>query len=65
MSMSNKATITTYNCRQETAMFEKFSEIVLSGKRDPFWAEVSLLTQKVLDACLQSMKLDGAEVLVA
>lgn len=41
---------------QETNLFRKFSEIVLSGKVDPFWPEVSLKTQRILDACLESAR---------
>ncbi len=35
---------------QETQLFRKFAELVLSGKQDPWWAEIALKTQKVLDA---------------
>ena len=45
---------------QETAMFRKFAELVLSGKHDPFWGEISLKTQQVLDACLQSAMSENA-----
>jgi predicted dehydrogenase len=39
---------------QECRLFETFSNWVLSGKLDPQWPKLSLLTQRVLDACLQS-----------
>ncbi|MFO0974794.1 MAG: Gfo/Idh/MocA family oxidoreductase [Planctomycetaceae bacterium] len=39
---------------QETALFRNFAELVLSGKTDPFWPEVALKTQRVLDAALKS-----------
>ncbi len=39
---------------QETNMIRTFSRQVLSGKLDPSWGEITLKTQKVLDACLQS-----------
>lgn len=39
---------------QESALFADFSALVLSGRRDPSWGRTSLLTQQVLDACLQS-----------
>ena len=41
---------------QETNMFRKFNELALGGKPDPFWAEVSLKTQIVMDACLESAR---------
>ena len=41
---------------QESAMFHTFSQLVLSGKRDPRWPQISLLTQRVLDACLLSAR---------
>jgi len=41
---------------QETNLFRNFSEIVLSGKVDPYWPEISLKTQVVLDACLESAR---------
>lgn len=44
---------------QETQLFRKFSELVLSGQRDPFWPEVSLKTQLVLDAALRSANHQG------
>jgi predicted dehydrogenase len=47
---------------QETNLFRRFSEIVASGQLDPSWGEATLLTQEVLDACLESSRLDGAPV---
>jgi len=47
---------------QETNMFRHFSELVLSGQRDDSWGEISLKTQLVLDACLQSARLGGSVV---
>ena len=41
---------------QETMLFRKFNEIVMSGTVDPFWPEVSLKTQLILDACLESAR---------
>ena len=49
---------------QETRLFRKFSELVLSGKPDPIWPEITLKTQRVLDACLASARKDGAKVAV-
>jgi predicted dehydrogenase len=47
---------------QETNMIRTFSGLVLGGKPDPFWPEVALKTQTVLDACLASARKDGAVV---
>ena len=47
---------------QETNLFRNFSSIVLSGKLDPFWPQVSLKTQQVMDACLESARNGSAEV---
>jgi hypothetical protein len=44
---------------QETNMIRTFSGLVLSGKVDPFWPEVALKTQTVLDACLASARKGG------
>lgn len=47
---------------QEVNMAAKFGSIATSGKLEPFWPEVALKTQKVLDACVQSSRADGAKV---
>ena len=47
---------------QETNLFHNFSQIVLSGKLAPSWAEIALKTQQVIDACLASARRDGAGV---
>jgi predicted dehydrogenase len=44
---------------QETKLFRRFAELVLSGQPDPRWGEIALKTQKVVDACLQSSEQDG------
>jgi predicted dehydrogenase len=46
---------------QESAMFHTFSRLVLSGEPDPRWPQMSLLTQRVLDACLLSAR-EGSRV---
>lgn len=48
---------------QESAMFHEFSRLVLSGERDPRWPQASLLTQRVLDACLLSAR-EGSRVVL-
>jgi predicted dehydrogenase len=47
---------------QETALFRNFGDLVLSGIRDPFWPEVALKTQQVLDAALKSAHSGGGAV---
>jgi predicted dehydrogenase len=47
---------------QETNMIRTFSDLVLGGKPDPIWGEIALKTQVVLDACLASARMDGANV---
>lgn len=39
---------------QETKLFRNFGHLVLSGKLDSHWPEISLKTQQVLDAALSS-----------
>jgi predicted dehydrogenase len=44
---------------QESRMIVNFSHLVLEGKLEPTWGEISLKTQKVLDACLRSARQGG------
>ncbi|MHB1077993.1 MAG: Gfo/Idh/MocA family protein [Prosthecobacter sp.] len=46
---------------QEAGLFHTFSQLVIDGKIDPHWPKISLLTQRVLDACLVSAK-EGSRV---
>lgn len=43
---------------QEVVMIRRFGQIVLSGKTNPFYPELSLKTQTILNACRQS-DIDG------
>jgi len=47
---------------QESSMFRTFSHLVLGGKTDRHWPEVSLKTQQVMDACLRSATLESVPV---
>lgn len=47
---------------QESRLFRTFSECVLSGQLDSQWPEISLKTQRVLDACLTSARQGGVVV---
>lgn len=39
---------------QESLMFRTFSQLVLDGKIESYWPEITLQTQRVMDACLRS-----------
>jgi len=47
---------------QETKLFRNFGDLVLRGKPDPNWPDISLKTQQVLDACLESARDGGKEI---
>ncbi|GIX03672.1 MAG: oxidoreductase [Planctomycetaceae bacterium] len=44
---------------QEVRMIRHFSQLVLEGRREKEWGQISLLTQEVMDACLKSSRQDG------
>lgn len=39
---------------QEALLFRDFARAVRSGRPDPFWPEIALLTQEVMEACSQA-----------
>jgi hypothetical protein len=47
---------------QESALFADFSQLVLDGRLDPSWGRISLLTQRVMDACLRSAHAGGTHL---
>ena len=47
---------------QEAGLFHTFSQLVIDGKIDAHWPKISLLTQRVLDACLVSAR-EGSQVI--
>ncbi|MDF1811444.1 MAG: Gfo/Idh/MocA family oxidoreductase [Verrucomicrobiales bacterium] len=47
---------------QETKLFRDFGDLVLSGKIDPHWPDISLKTQIIMDACLNSAKNGSREI---
>ncbi len=53
---------TSHASSQETKLFRKFGELVLSGKTDDHWPQIALKTQQVLNACLESARDGGREV---
>ena len=50
---------------QESRMIQTFSANVLKGAPDPFWPEITLKTQRVLDACLKSARNDSGAISLA
>jgi predicted dehydrogenase len=44
---------------QETFLFRNFAGEVLAHSVDPYWPEIALKTQEVMDACLESARSDG------
>ena len=49
---------------QEANLFRKFADIVNSGNLEPHWPEISLKTQQVMDAVMQSAHGDGRPVAI-
>ncbi|MEM7785448.1 MAG: gfo/Idh/MocA family oxidoreductase, partial [Planctomycetota bacterium] len=49
---------------QETNLFRTFNELVISGQPDSRWPEISLKTQRVMDAIEESGKQGGVEVML-
>lgn len=47
---------------QESNLFRTFSDLVLSGKLDESWPELSLKTQRILNACHDSALSDGKPI---
>jgi predicted dehydrogenase len=48
---------------QESRMIQTFSKAVLSGQPDPFWPEITMKTQRLLDACFKSARSGGPTVI--
>jgi predicted dehydrogenase len=47
---------------QETNLFRRVAELAQSGAIDPFWPEISLQTQQVVQACMESAHVNGRAV---
>ena len=60
--MSVKEHANAHPTAQEANLFRNFGDLVLSGETDPKWGEITLQTQQVMMACLESAKQDGARV---
>ncbi|WP_437225551.1 Gfo/Idh/MocA family protein [Planctomicrobium sp. SH661] len=50
---------------QETNLFRTFSQLVNEGRIDPYWPDISMKTQIVLDACLESARNDARPVRIS
>ncbi|MCR9202519.1 MAG: gfo/Idh/MocA family oxidoreductase, partial [Planctomycetaceae bacterium] len=49
---------------QETKLFRNFAALVLSGNIDSHWPEITLKTQRVMDAALSSAQNGGEPVMM-
>lgn len=47
---------------QETKLFRTFARLALGCQPDEFWPEIALKTQRVMDACMASMRADGKRI---
>ena len=47
---------------QETNLFRNFSGLVLGGTPDPHWPKITLLTQKLMMACMESAENGSQEI---
>ena len=43
----------------ERCYYHLYPELVLGGKPDPFWPDISLKTQRVMEACGESARTGG------
>ena len=50
---------------QETNLFRNFADLVLSGRLDPYWPEIALKTQQVMEGCRLSGQRGGSEISLA
>ncbi|MBN3779388.1 Gfo/Idh/MocA family oxidoreductase [Burkholderia sp. Ac-20345] len=50
---------------QETGLFRTFADLVLTGKRDRFWPDVAMKTQRILDTLLESANAGGVPIVLA
>ena len=63
VGMCSRETATFGRCVQEMNMFDEMASLLIQNKTSDFWPQIAFLTQRVVDACYQSMKSNGAEVL--
>eukprot|EP00420_Gonyaulax_spinifera_P019703 CAMPEP_0197909720 /NCGR_PEP_ID=MMETSP1439-20131203/69430_1 /TAXON_ID=66791 /ORGANISM="Gonyaulax spinifera, Strain CCMP409" /LENGTH=377 /DNA_ID=CAMNT_0043531325 /DNA_START=76 /DNA_END=1210 /DNA_ORIENTATION=- len=51
-AVADCAVVPTFDCAQEVCMWERMASITLSRTKDPFFEDVILLTQTIIDAAL-------------
>ena len=61
-SLNREVELTGEAESQKTLLFRNFGKLVLGGERDFYWPGISLLTQRVMDALLESALGDGGMV---
>ena len=49
-------------CRQEVKMFESMASTIQKNEVRDFWPQIAWATQKLMDACMLSMKSGGVEI---
>jgi len=64
-ALADRVVVPTLDCAQEVCMWERMASIATSGVREPFFEELILLTQLVLDAAMTSSREGGRRVSVA
>jgi predicted dehydrogenase len=50
---------------QETNLFRNFSDLVIGGKPDSHWPKITLLTQKLMMACMESAENGSKEISIS
>ena len=60
--MASQDPVTFGVCRQEVQMFELMASVIQNGTMKDFWPQIAWATQKLMDACMMSMKSDGREI---
>ena len=62
--MSSKTEIKYVGCQQEVAMFDAMVRAIHTGEQVKLWTEATYTTQAIIEACMESMRSDGADVLI-
>jgi predicted dehydrogenase len=55
----------SHRTSQETKLFSNFSDLALGGTPDSHWPDITLQTQRVMMACVESAENGGKEVSLA
>jgi predicted dehydrogenase len=54
----------SHSSAQETKLFRTFSDLVLGGEPDAHWPGITLLTQRLMIACMESAQNNGKEIAI-